>query len=325
MRRRAGRSARSTLDQEEGEARPARAARCARPCGSGLNVKANILDRLSRRATDGSARDAALRPAHGAHRRARRLGVDVLAVPRLRAVRAACAPPGASRGSTTTTTRRCSRTPTSPARSRTPTRLDSDAAAALPAGGLAAVLRRELPHPSGAPAALALQHRRRAATSRAWRCRSAISCAGCRRRAGPGRGGVDARHLRHLRPRASRDRGAVGLGAAGRATSRRWCTRRGRSRRAPGPILALLARLLDPQPEETAERIVATRPDVVAFTSYSVTHRWSVEVARAVKRRCDVPIVFGGPHVVGGAGARRSASGRSTPSSKARARARWST
>jgi radical SAM superfamily enzyme YgiQ (UPF0313 family) len=59
----------------------------------------------------------------------------------------------------------------------------------------------------------------------------------------------------------------------------------------------LLARLLDPRPEETAERVVATRPDVVAFTSYSVTHRWTVDVARAVKARCQVPIVFGGPHV----------------------------
>ncbi len=59
----------------------------------------------------------------------------------------------------------------------------------------------------------------------------------------------------------------------------------------------LLARLLDPKAEETAERIAATRPDVVAFSSYSVTHRWAVDVARAVKRRCEVPIVFGGQHV----------------------------
>ncbi len=59
----------------------------------------------------------------------------------------------------------------------------------------------------------------------------------------------------------------------------------------------LLARLLDPKADETAERIAATRPDVVAFSSYSVTHRWAVDVARAVKRRCEVPIVFGGQHV----------------------------
>ncbi|HVM97360.1 MAG TPA: radical SAM protein [Candidatus Acidoferrales bacterium] len=59
----------------------------------------------------------------------------------------------------------------------------------------------------------------------------------------------------------------------------------------------LLARLLEPRPEQTADRVVATQPDVVAFTSYSVTHRWAVDVARAVKQRCTAPIVFGGPHV----------------------------
>jgi len=64
-----------------------------------------------------------------------------------------------------------------------------------------------------------------------------------------------------------------------------------------GTDSAMLARLLDPRPEETAERVVATQPDVVAFTSYSVTHRWAIDVARAIKQRCVVPIVFGGPHV----------------------------
>jgi len=59
----------------------------------------------------------------------------------------------------------------------------------------------------------------------------------------------------------------------------------------------LLARLLEPTAEQTARRIAATRPDAVAFTSYSVTHAWSVSVARAVKELRDVPIVFGGPHV----------------------------
>jgi radical SAM superfamily enzyme YgiQ (UPF0313 family) len=66
-----------------------------------------------------------------------------------------------------------------------------------------------------------------------------------------------------------------------------------------GPDSALLARLLEPSPERTAARIVATSPDVVAFSSYTITHRWSVEVARAVKRLRAVPIVFGGPHVSG--------------------------
>lgn len=64
-----------------------------------------------------------------------------------------------------------------------------------------------------------------------------------------------------------------------------------------GTDIPLLARLLEPPPEDTAARVVKTRPDVVAFTSYSITHRWSVEVARAIKATMKVPIVFGGQHV----------------------------
>lgn len=64
-----------------------------------------------------------------------------------------------------------------------------------------------------------------------------------------------------------------------------------------GTDSAVLARWLDPRPEETADRVIATRPDVIAFTSYSVTHRWAVQVARELKRRCSAPVVFGGQHV----------------------------
>lgn len=66
-----------------------------------------------------------------------------------------------------------------------------------------------------------------------------------------------------------------------------------------GPDSALFARLLEPTPEETAHRVAATRPDVIAFSSYTITHRWSVEVATALKRITPAPIVFGGPHVSG--------------------------
>jgi radical SAM superfamily enzyme YgiQ (UPF0313 family) len=66
-----------------------------------------------------------------------------------------------------------------------------------------------------------------------------------------------------------------------------------------GPDSRLLARLFEPTPEETAARIAATRPEVVAFSSYTITHRWSLEVARALKRLVPTPIVFGGPHVSG--------------------------
>ncbi len=64
-----------------------------------------------------------------------------------------------------------------------------------------------------------------------------------------------------------------------------------------GTDIPLLAKILEPSVEETASRVLATNPEVVAFTSYSVTHRWSVEVARAIKNQRRVPIVFGGPHV----------------------------
>lgn len=66
-----------------------------------------------------------------------------------------------------------------------------------------------------------------------------------------------------------------------------------------GPDSRLFARLLEPTPEETAQRVAATRPDVIAFSSYTITHRWSVEVARALKQIAPTPIVFGGPHVSG--------------------------
>jgi anaerobic magnesium-protoporphyrin IX monomethyl ester cyclase len=66
-----------------------------------------------------------------------------------------------------------------------------------------------------------------------------------------------------------------------------------------GPDSPVLARVLEPSPTETAERIVGTRPDVVAFTSYTITHRWAVDVAAALKRLAAIPIVFGGPHVSG--------------------------
>ncbi|MFT3714010.1 MAG: radical SAM protein [Archangium sp.] len=64
-----------------------------------------------------------------------------------------------------------------------------------------------------------------------------------------------------------------------------------------GTDIALFAKLLEPSIEETAARVLATKPDVVAVTSYSVTHAWAVAVARVVKRELEVPIVFGGPHV----------------------------
>jgi anaerobic magnesium-protoporphyrin IX monomethyl ester cyclase len=66
-----------------------------------------------------------------------------------------------------------------------------------------------------------------------------------------------------------------------------------------GPDSKLLARWLEPTPQQTAERVLATKPDLVGFSSYTITHRWSVEIARAIKARSSAPIVFGGPHASG--------------------------
>jgi radical SAM superfamily enzyme YgiQ (UPF0313 family) len=63
-----------------------------------------------------------------------------------------------------------------------------------------------------------------------------------------------------------------------------------------GPRSALLARLSEPTPEETAARALATAPDLLAFSSFTFTHRWSVAEARAIRRERRVPTVFGGPH-----------------------------
>src|SRR5262249_28454229 len=153
------------------------------------------------------------------------------------------------------------------------------------------LLRRQLPDASRAPAALALQHRDaalRVADGDVFR--QSRPPAG--HRAGAGTGGVVrvtfvTCGLEHL--------GIEALSA--------WVRRAGHEpalvyearpfSSGSGTDSRLLARLLDPRPEETADRIAATRPEVVAFTSYSVTHRWAVAVARAVKQRCDAPIVFG--------------------------------
>ena len=57
----------------------------------------------------------------------------------------------------------------------------------------------------------------------------------------------------------------------------------------------LLQKIFDSTPELIA-RIIACKPDVVAFSVYSVNYQWACSVARAVKEALAVPIVFGGAH-----------------------------
>lgn len=44
------------------------------------------------------------------------------------------------------------------------------------------------------------------------------------------------------------------------------------------------------------EEIVAARPDLLAMSPLTFTYTWALAIARAVKARIDVPIVFGGVH-----------------------------
>lgn len=57
-----------------------------------------------------------------------------------------------------------------------------------------------------------------------------------------------------------------------------------------------LERLFDPRPMLLAE-VEAFQPDLVGFSVYTNTYRWSLDLAAAIKDRLRVPVVFGGAHV----------------------------
>ncbi len=59
--------------------------------------------------------------------------------------------------------------------------------------------------------------------------------------------------------------------------------------------LPALAALFDRTPRMIDE-IVDGKPDLVAFSVMTPVYRWCLEVARAVKARLDVPVIFGGVH-----------------------------
>jgi len=55
------------------------------------------------------------------------------------------------------------------------------------------------------------------------------------------------------------------------------------------------ARLFD-QRDDVVEQVVASRPDLVGFSVMTPTYRWALDVAGRIKKRLDVPIIFGGMH-----------------------------
>jgi radical SAM superfamily enzyme YgiQ (UPF0313 family) len=59
--------------------------------------------------------------------------------------------------------------------------------------------------------------------------------------------------------------------------------------------LPLLGPLCDRTPQ-MIDQIVEAKPDLLAFSVITPIYTWCVEVARAVKARLDVPVIFGGVH-----------------------------
>lgn len=56
-----------------------------------------------------------------------------------------------------------------------------------------------------------------------------------------------------------------------------------------------LARLFD-RSAHVVDEIVEQRPDLVAFSVLTPVYQWSLQIARSVKARIDVPVIFGGVH-----------------------------
>jgi len=48
--------------------------------------------------------------------------------------------------------------------------------------------------------------------------------------------------------------------------------------------------------KELIEKVIISRPELVAFSVYTQTYSWAQEIAKAIKKRIKVPIIFGGIH-----------------------------
>ena len=57
-----------------------------------------------------------------------------------------------------------------------------------------------------------------------------------------------------------------------------------------------LAKLFD-QKKKVVQRVIDSRPDLVAFSCYTINYPWALNMAREIKKKLDVPIIFGNVHV----------------------------
>jgi len=63
-----------------------------------------------------------------------------------------------------------------------------------------------------------------------------------------------------------------------------------------GRDVPALAGLFDESTRQIADRVLALEPDVVAVSVITGIYRWALDVARKVKEKRNVPVVFGGIH-----------------------------
>jgi len=49
--------------------------------------------------------------------------------------------------------------------------------------------------------------------------------------------------------------------------------------------------------DEIFEKVIAAKPDLIAFSCITATYRWSVNLAKRIRQQSNIPIVFGGIHI----------------------------
>ena len=49
--------------------------------------------------------------------------------------------------------------------------------------------------------------------------------------------------------------------------------------------------------KQLIEKVITSKPDLIAFSVHAQTYSWALETAKAIKSRLNIPIVFGGAHI----------------------------
>lgn len=61
--------------------------------------------------------------------------------------------------------------------------------------------------------------------------------------------------------------------------------------------LPALARIFDER-DLLTKKVAEGKPDLVCFSVHTCEYQWALDMARRIKRQCDVPVLFGGVHTI---------------------------